>query len=172
MAVPLKPKSVALDTCVMIDLASGDAVSDTALKAIRRRLTGTVIIVTPTAVQELAWLATEADEEETRNLATLALRDLKARWGIEPANCNPANHGIIELAAQELRARGVVPEEEVGDSLIIAESSSAECALLVSADGHMLDADNNNLNQILVGRHLNPIVIISPWKIAKDYAPA
>ena len=155
----------------MIDLASGDAECDKALKAIRRRLKGTAVIVTPTVVQELAWLA-DSQDEETRDLATLALRDLKARWGIEPANCNPANHGVIGLAAQELRDRGLLPEAEVADSLIIAESSSAECALLVSADGHMLDADNAKMNEILVGRHLNPIVIISPWKIAKDYASA
>lgn len=155
-----------------MDLAANDAVSDQALKAIRRRLKGTAIIVTPTVVQELASLTENGDTEEVRNLAYLALRDLKARWGIEPANCGAANHGIIELAAQELRARGLLPEEEVGDSLIIAESSSAECALLVSADSHMLNADNAKMNEILVGRHLNPIVIISPWKIVKDYGAA
>lgn len=155
-----------------MDLAADDAVSNQALTAIRRRLKGTAVIVTPTVVQELAYLTENGDTEEARNLALLALRDLKARWGIEPANCNPANHGIIELAAQELRDRKLIPEDEVGDSLIIAESSSAECALLVTADHHMLDADNNKLNQVLVGRHLNAIVIVSPWKIAKDYASA
>jgi hypothetical protein len=79
---------------------------------------------------------------------------------------------VIELAAQELRKSGLITIDEIKDSLIIAESSLAECALLMSSDRHMWRSDINAVNQILVGRHMNAIVITAPWKIAKDYAQA
>ncbi len=167
--VPLKLKSVALDTNVLLDLAGESPQAIAALAAIRRRLKG-AIIITPTVIQELGWLADNGDTEEARNLAILAARDLRARWGIVPANCDPEWHGVIDLAAQELRNRNLLPEEEVNDSLIICESALAQCALLVSSDGHMANIDNTTLNEVLVRRDLGAIVILQPWRIVKDYA--
>jgi len=172
MAAARSPKSIAVDTNVLIDLVAREAEVESALAAIRKRLPDISIVINPTVVQELGWLVENRDDEETRNLAATAARDLRARWSIIPINCNPAWHGVIELAAQELRKSGLIPIDEIKDSLIIAESSLAECALLMSSDRHMWRSDINAVNQILVGRHMNAIVITAPWKIAKDYAQA
>jgi predicted nucleic acid-binding protein len=165
----LKPKSVAVDTNVLIDLAARDQEVETAIAAVKKRLKGIDIIMPPTVVQELGWLSEHGDDEETRNLSTIAAQEARSRWGIMPANCKPAWHGVIGIAAQELRERKIVRAEEVHDSLIIAEASFGLCSLLISSDGHMLEIDNSALNDVLVRRDLGAIVIASPWKIVKDY---
>jgi predicted nucleic acid-binding protein len=165
----LKPKSVAVDTNVLIDLAAREPEVEASIAAVKKRLKGVSIIMPPTVVQELGWLAENGDDEETRNFATIAAQESRARWSIMPANCNPEWHGVIGLAAQELRERKIVHPEEVHDSLIIAEASLGLCALLISSDRHMLEIDNSALNDVLVRRDLGAIVIASPWKIVKDY---
>ena len=168
-AVTLRQKPVTVDTNVLIDLADRNTEVEAALKAIRKRLKGTPVVITPTVVQELAWLVENGDDEETRRLAYIATHDLRSRWQIYPINCEPEWHGVIGLAAQELRERGLLPVEEESDALIIAESSLADCVLLMSSDGHMWECDVNAVNAVLVGRHLNSIAIIPPWQIAKNY---
>lgn len=166
--VPLKPKSVAVDTNVLFDLANGDEEAHLALAVIRARLPNVNVVVTPTVVQELSWLAEHADEPETKRLAILAATSLE-KWGISAANCRSVMHGIIEQAANEISRRGLIPPNEVHDALIVAEASSAQCSMLISTDGHMWKADFTVLNGVLVGRDLYPIVLVSPRKIIKDY---
>lgn len=168
--VPLKSKSVALDTSVMMDLAAEDEDAAQAVKVIGVRLKGTKIIITPTVIQELAYLS-ESENEEVRDLATLALRDARARWGISPTNCDPQWHGVIELAAKDLRDRDIIPYDEVSDALIVAEAGLAQCSMLLSSDGHIFNANNTKINEVLFARDLGTILISTPWKIAKQFSP-
>lgn len=166
--VPPRPKSVAVDTNVLFDLADKNSEVEAALKVVRRRLPGVGIVVTPTVVQELSWLSQNGDPE-ARRLAAIAAGSL-LKWGITPINCRAVMHGIIEQAAGEIIRLRLMPPSETHDALIVAEASSAECAMLISSDRHMWGCDFTRVNEVLVGRHLFAIVVLAPWKVVRDYS--
>lgn len=153
-----------------MDLAADDAVAHAAIAAVRKKLKGCTIIVPPTVIQELNWLAENAETEDEQELAKLAAAKMRLTWEFVPVNCIPVGHCLTDLAAQELRERGLLPHEEINDSFIITESALGECSLIISADRHMWGIDIAAVNQVLVRRDLSALVIAAPWKIAKDYA--
>lgn len=60
-ATPRKLLWVAVDTNVLLDLADERETAWHAVETIRRRLPGVQIVVPPTVVQELAWIAEHGD---------------------------------------------------------------------------------------------------------------
>ena len=133
---------IAVDTNVLLDQALGDADVIDALGVLRERLKDVRFIVTPTVLHELAWQMDYADEQEDRDAAMSALGQL-LDWGYEPLNVIPVGQGIVEQISQKLRMRGIIPEEEANDAAIIAEAALIGCNVLLSADGHMIEAEAN-----------------------------
>lgn len=133
---------IAVDTNVLLDQAIGDADVIDALSVLRERLPHARFIITPTALQELAWQADRADEEEDREAAAAALDQL-LDWGYEPLNVIPVGHGIVEQISLKLRMSGIIPAEEENDASIIAEAALIGCNILLSADAHMIAAEAN-----------------------------
>lgn len=132
---------VAVDTNVLLDQAVNDAAVIGALSVIRKRLANVKLIITPTVLQELAWAVDHADQD-TRKAALEALTHLH-EWGYEPLNVIPVGHGIVEQINLRLRLNGVVPDEEQNDASIIAEAALIGCGMLLSADSHLLDAQEH-----------------------------
>lgn len=75
-ASPRRPLFVAVDTNVLLDLADEKERVWDAIDTIKRRLPGVQIVVPPTAVQELAWIAENGDSVRERELAMIAGRKL------------------------------------------------------------------------------------------------
>ena len=123
----------------------------------------------PTAVQELAWIAENGDTVRERELAMIAGRNLVSEWQFVPLTFIPVGHGITDRIAAELRSKDLLPDGEVNDSYIVAESALAGCKILLSSDRHVVDIPADTLALILAGADVEPVLISSPRAIARKF---
>lgn len=161
---------IAVDTNVLLDRATSDADVIDALQVIRERVKAARFVVTPTALQELAALY-EKGEPEEKVAAENALSNL-LKWGFEPLNLIAAGHGIVEQIGLRFRLKGILPDEEVNDGLIIAEAALIGCQILLSADAHLLEAQEHPLfHRVLKDSETDgdQLVIATPRHIVKSY---
>jgi rRNA-processing protein FCF1 len=160
---------IAVDTNVLIDLAESDETVIDCFSTIRRKFPNAPIIIPPTVIGELADIATDGETTAEQESALKALRSIRAEWGFHPMNCVPVGHGIVEETARKIRAAGLIPEEEIHDSFVIAESALANVTLLLSSDGHLKDINQSALGEILDGCDVGKLIIFSPAKIVRDF---
>src|SRR5258708_6606628 len=168
-ARPIKQKYLAVDTNVLLDLAAGDDDALGAIKSVRQRIPGIIIRVVPTVIQDVAYLSEQADDRRVRSLATTALRSLVSKWKFELVGLIAVGHGITDLLAKEIRARGLLPEAEVNDSLIIAESALADCMLLLSSDAHMINIAAEELATLLIRKDVSHLLVQSPRQVCQKF---
>jgi hypothetical protein len=164
---------IAADTNVLLDQAKGiESIAD-CLDVCRERLKIDHFLVTPTVLQELAQQLDFGDTKEEREWAHSALTKMRS-WGYREMNLIPVDHGVVEQIGFKLRLRGIIPEEEKNDSYIIAEAALLGCAILLSSDGHMLDAQENHaLRKCLADCDVEgqDMAIASPETIVRNFAP-
>jgi predicted nucleic acid-binding protein len=163
-----RPIEIAVDTNILLDLADDNEAVIDALDTVRERIDGAQIIVLPTVIQELNAITEEGETKRERELAFTALRNV-LEWGFQPVNCVPVGHGITEETARRLRANGLIPEEEVNDSLIVAEAALLGVSILLSGDTHIKDIEQNELKLLLDACDLRCPLIASPHRIVRDF---
>ena len=132
MAAPAG-KRFALDTNVLVDLANEKDFAHTFREVFLEKQYS--LLVSPTVVQELTFAALRKSGEE-QQLAMQALTRMR-EWSIEPFGLVSVGHGITERFAQRMIERALLPEEEVNDALILAETSLADIPVLVTSDQHL-----------------------------------
>src|SRR6266516_6468665 len=123
-----RPQLVAVDANVLFDLADASADVVDAVSVIRERLREARLLIPPTVQHELANWVLRGDDRKQAS-ARKAIR-LSQSWRIIPANLIAVRHGIAERIAERIRARGLIPDEEVNDSLVLVESALLGCSLL------------------------------------------
>ncbi len=165
-----KSPRIAVDTNVLFDLANEDDDALDALEIIRKKIPHAVLVVTSTVIEEMSYAAEAGDTPDKRRLAKRALSRLLT-WGIQPGDFQPVGHGIIEKVAERIRAAGLIPDEEVNDSFIIAEAALAQCRILISSDSHIFAIDREGLAAVLARCDVPPPAIVSPRKIVRDFFP-
>ena len=131
---------IAVDTNVLLDEEGEQADVLDALATIRERLPNAEFVVTETVFQELAWLYENGETQLKRNLAGGALANLLYR-GYTPMNFSPLERGILSEISLKIRMRGLIPHDEIGDSMVIAEAAWKGCGILLTSDKHILDAN-------------------------------
>ena len=159
---------IAADPNVLLDLALEVGAVVDALATMRQRLPEACFVVPPTVLHELALAVRTGETPRLRTAARRALSQLRA-WGFEPLNLVPVGHGIVERIAAEIRHRDLVAEEEMNDSLIIAEAALLECRLLVSGDVHLRGVDFPTLTLLLQDFHVAAPVIATPREIVRKF---
>ena len=160
---------IAVDTNVPLDLANEVADVVDALAVIRERIPGARLIAPPTVALELAYLSEFADEDGVRAAAQTALRSLVSKWAIQPVNLVPVGHGIVDAIAAKIRERGLLPDEETHDALILAESALLECSILLTSDAHLRGVDHASLSLLLNASHVGSPVIATPREIVRKF---
>lgn len=151
-----------------MDLARGEESTIDAIELVRKRLPATAFLVLPTIIQELTYIALKGDTAKERGDARKALGLIRA-WGFHPINFIPAGHAITESIAAKIRQAGLLPTQEVNDSLFVAEAALAGCTVIVSSDRHVRDLDQPRLNQLLDAADVSAVVISSPRKILREF---
>jgi predicted nucleic acid-binding protein len=158
---------IAVDTNVLLDYADDNETVIDCFSTIRRKFKDPTIFVLPTVIDELNRHYQKGNTRESR-LAYKALTNLLA-WGFQPVNVIPVGNGIVEETARKIRAAGLLPEEEINDSYIVAEAAFANTQILLSSDHHLKGMNHRELKRILDACHLSDTIIYSPWKIVKDF---
>src|SRR5262245_35570185 len=135
-----KPQLIAVDSNVLLDRAQDDEMVLDAFDTIRRRLPAPEFILTPTVLEELVLKAEQGDTPLDRRLARKVLANL-LKWRVRPMNFIPVGRGIVAEIARKIRRADLIPDDEVNDSLIVAEAALVAATLLLSSDAHIKDLD-------------------------------
>jgi len=160
--------AIAVDTNVLFDLVQEVEVVIDCLETIAKRIPNSSIVVLPTVIIELRKRAKSGDPKE-QAIAAKALSNILAPWGFVPVNFIPVGHGIVEQIGRKIRSRGLIPDEEIHDSFIVAEAALYGATMLVSSDGHIRDIDQKILKIELDASDVHCPLIASPWKIVNTF---
>ena len=163
---------IAVDTNVLLDQAVGSADVLDALATIKRRLPQAKFIVTSTVLEELAWAVDNDDDPGVRAAALEAIISLD-RWGYDAQDVIPVGQGIIEQIGRKFREKGILPEREENDAAVISEAALLNCAVLLSSDSHLLDAQAHPLfRSVLKDAQVDgeKLVIAKPRTIATRFS--
>jgi predicted nucleic acid-binding protein len=167
VARPSRQQLVAVDTNVLFDLANElDDVVD-AVSLIKQRLSSAQFLIPPTVQQELASWAFQSDFYK-QEVARKAINICRL-WSMVPANFMPVRHGIAERIAEQIRERGLIPPEEVNDSLVLAEAALLECSLLLTSDEHLRGIDFEYLTLELRAFDASAPIIATPREIVRKF---
>ena len=151
-------KKLALDTNVVLDLASGsDAVHDFR-ETFQRR--GYALFLPPTVIEELAYQRLEEAVAKAA-LAARALASLRI-WKLVPLPPSSLGRAIARQFARRLIEKRLLASEEVHDGMILAETSAAGIPVLVSADNHLLGIDELALHLACNEADLDRVVVMHP----------
>ena len=169
MARPWPPSPLlSVDTNVALDLAEEREHALDALALIRRRLKPGRLLVPPTVIQELVYLAQYADTPTERNRAGIALKGL-ATWGLDAVNLVPVAHGVVGQIASALTGRGLIPMDEYNDALVLAEAALLGSAILLTGDAHLRGLDFQKAMLVLKGFDVEMPVIATPREIVAKF---
>jgi len=169
MALKLNPpRLVAIDTNVALDFADEcDEVVDS-LVTIRNRVEDGTLCVPPTVVLELGHAVDFGETSDQRAAARKFLQQHRA-WGFQLVHFIPAGQAQVIRIAEGLRAHGLIPDEEVNDSLILAESALLGCAMLLTSDEHLRGIDFERLTLELQAFDASTPVIATPREIVRKF---
>ncbi len=167
MPAPSSPL-VAVDANVLMDLGAESETVIDAFETIRARLTSPRLVIPPTPQHELAHIARHADTAEERDRALAGISAAR-RWRIVPINLMPVGHGIVERIGERLRRAGLLPEVEINDSFLVAETALLDGRLLLSSDQHLRGMDHRQLGLVLEEFDLSGPVIATPGEVVKKF---
>ncbi|HEY3857345.1 MAG TPA: hypothetical protein VGO67_23415 [Verrucomicrobiae bacterium] len=109
------------------------------------------------------------DGDPAHPLALRSLSSLVEPWKFLPVNCVPVGHGVVEQIGNRIRAKGLLPDEEVHDSFVIAEAALYGATMLISSDSHIKDINQQMLKIELKACDVDCPLIASPWKIVNQF---
>jgi hypothetical protein len=165
----MKPLRLAVDTNVLLDLAEDvESVLD-AVALIDERLPGNSLLVVPNVLDELAFLCDSGDTIRVRQSAQRAMKLVRQQDRFRPLLELAFPQSVVDQVARAVRAQGLLPDNEVHDSLILAEAALMECGLLLSSDQHLRSVDHELLTLVLHPFELVPPVIASPREIVQRF---
>jgi predicted nucleic-acid-binding protein len=159
---------IAVDTNILFDLAQEIDVVIDCLQTIKKRIPNSSIIVLPTVILELTKGAKSSEAKE-REVAIKALSSIRNPWRFVPVNSISVGHGVVEQIGRKIRCKGLIPDEEIHDSFIVAEAALYGASILVSNDAHIKDIDQPMLKIELDSSDVGCPVISSPWKIVHNF---
>ncbi|MBI3417027.1 MAG: hypothetical protein HY043_17180 [Verrucomicrobia bacterium] len=167
-ANPRPPALVAVDTNVLLDLADElEDVTD-AVGVMRRRLRPLQFLMSPTVEEELAHEVLHGNDFTEKERASSAFA-LARRWNIHLARLLDGQHQTARAMGRRLRAVGLLPEAEVNDGLIVAETALLGSALLLTSDEHLRGMDFERLTFELRAFRCAAPVIATPREIARKF---
>lgn len=162
------PKLVAVDTNVALDFALGVEDVCDALATIQTRIAGVELLLPPTVMGELANAAVTSRDRHVRMAAKKILSQHRP-LGFRVVSFIPLGFEQVDRVAGRLRYQGLLPEEEVHDSVIIAEAAALGCALLTSSDAALAGVDHERLTVELSRFDLTAPVIATPREIVRKF---
>jgi predicted nucleic acid-binding protein len=156
-------KTLALDTNLLLDLAGEKDFAHEFREEFSKR--GYSLFVPPTVVAELAFLASLKDAPQQKS-ADVALEKI-SDWKCHPFTLSSTQLTIAVRFAGRLLDSSIIPENELNDGKILAQTSLAEIPLLVTSDKHLLDVDESTLLLAFNDADLLPVHPLHPKRLLK-----
>jgi len=119
-------------------------------------------------VLELGHAADFGETAAKRTAARQFLRQHSA-WHFQLAPFVPVGHAQAVRVGDRLRACGLIPEDEVNDSLVLAEAALLGCRMLLTADEHLRGIDFERLAFELQSFDLTPPVMATPREVVRKF---
>ena len=88
-------------------------------------------------------------------------------WKLGSYDLIPVGHGITEQFTKKLTERGLPPEAEINDGLILAEASLSACSALVTSDRHLLNIEPEHLFTVFQDSDLQPVTVAHPRNLLR-----
>jgi hypothetical protein len=151
-------KSLALDANLLLDLAEDRDFAHEFKEEFQTR--GYSLAVPPTALAELDVLALRGGSAQ-RRFANIALDKLQ-NWGCQPFALSSTCMAIAAQFGQRLLDLRLLPETELNDGKILAQTSLVEIPFLVTSDRHLLDIEEEALLLALNEADLTPVHPVHP----------
>jgi predicted nucleic acid-binding protein len=164
-----KPLRIAADTNLLLDLADEVEPVLDALRVIKDRLPEAEKLVTPSVLEELAYLCDSGESGQIRSSAQRAIAQLRREHSFRPLLELPFSSTAIEDIANEIRHEGLLPPEEVHDSRILAEAILLNCGILLTSDAHLRSIDYETMTMALKHLDLVPPIIATPREIVRKF---
>jgi len=165
----MKPLRLAVDTNVLLDLAEGAESVQHAFALLDQPLPGNDQLDVPSGLDEMHFLCDSGETGRVRQSAALALKLVREQDRFRPLLELASPQSLIDEVARELRTRGLLPDNEIHDSLILAEAALLDCGLLLTSDEHLRGVDHEQLTLVLNPFELVPPVIASPREIVRKF---
>jgi len=159
---------LAADTNVPLDMALGREVVLDAVAVIRRRIPNRFLFVPPTVAGEMAVMADE-DPVPAKRAAAVRFFEEHRAWGFRILRYVPLGDEFVNRVAGVLRAKGLIDEDEVNDSLVLVEAAAMDCSVLLTSDEHLRSVDYERLTFELRRFELSAPVIATPREIVKNF---
>jgi hypothetical protein len=119
-------------------------------------------ILTESPLQEMQEMAAAPTAPEFAEFATVALRKLRAHYGIQTPGLQPVHRGCADIVASILLDKVLPKGISRNRALTIVEASLHECACIMTVDPLLSKSDGNRVNSLLVEKDCNPIWIFNP----------
>ncbi len=165
----MKLLRIAADTNLLLDLADDAEDILDALAVINRRLPQAEKFVTPSVLDELAYLCDGGCSRQLRATARRAMQFLREDQPFRPLLELPFPADMVEKIAWEIRNAQLLPNEEVHDSRILAEAVLLDCGILLTSDAHLRSIDHQAMTLVLNSLDLSVPVIATPREIARKF---
>jgi hypothetical protein len=157
-------KQLSLDTNFVFDLAGDKDFAHEFREIFQRK--GYALVLPPTAANELHFIFTHGGSAVERGLARTALTHL-LQWGIRPFDLDSTAEAICGQFVRGLLQQRLLPDDEINDGLILAETSLAKIPLLVTSDKHLLDVDEDALLLAFNEADLAPVRPAHPKRLLR-----
>jgi len=164
MADGFPQKRLAVDSNVLFDLAGGEGFAEDFRKTFLGK--GYSLEAPPTVVLELTHFFRKGDARE-RELARIALTSMLGRWKISPISLSSVQRAYTQNFVKFVQADKVLPARENNDAEILAETSLAGIAVLVTSDATLLDADPVGLALAFEKAGLAPVAPAHPRRLVR-----
>jgi hypothetical protein len=157
-------KQLSLDANFVFDLAADKDFAHDFREIFQHK--GYALVLPPTAAHELHLIFAHGDSVAERELARTALTRLLP-WDIHPFDLDSIAEAICEQFVHSLFQQRLLPEDEMNDGLILAETSLAGIPLLVTSDKHLLDIDEDALRLAFNEAGLAPVHPVHPKNLLR-----
>jgi hypothetical protein len=164
MPAPTPKRFAALDTGFLLSLAAGDEDCETVVDWLVSH--NIYPLVTGTVLQELADIEQNDSDPFNRGNAMQVETNISV-WGFLSIPLSPAENGIAKIIASRIVEKGLLPDENEDDGLVVAEAAIQGCSLIITYREVLLDAPFAPLRLLLIEMDVSDLVIISPDLIVK-----
>src|SRR5260370_36966704 len=158
-------KRLALDTIVLFDRANQEPFAEEFCELFRRN--GFSLEIPPTVIAELDYFRSSGIDEEQRAAEIALLAHLG--WGLTPIILKDIQRMYKTNFISIAQNAEILPEREINDLHILAETSIAEIPALVTSDHPLLNINQQELQFAFQGAGLSPVSPVHPQRMIETF---